>query len=422
MRQSAAHVTPLNAPRRRTGLSPARALRAAALVVVAAALAACASNAPRSGASAPASSGAQTAQTTPSAPTVDPNAPVVVALLAPVSASSKGVRQAAQDLVAAAQLANRDRAPANMTLKVYDSRGDAAGAAEAASHAVRDGAALIVGPLLSGSTKAASPVAAEAGLNILSFSNDVSAAGGNVWILGQRPGDELRRLLSYASSQGVGAVGVAYPTSRYGELIASEASPAGRDVGVSVGPFVAYERSFQGIERASRDGASALRADGVDGVVIADRGDALRSMAAFLAYYDLSPRNVRFMGLSRWADPGNTKETALNGGWYVAADPDAKAAFDGRFAQRASRTPHRVAHIGYDAVAVAAALLSAAKGSGDTAPFSAAAINSLGAVNGAHGGFTLTRDGANRRGLAIMQVASDGLQVLDPAPRIASGS
>ena len=65
-----------------------RFLRAGATIGAAALVAACASNPPPS----PQTSSSQqqpTAQTAPAQPTVDPNAPVVVALLAPTSASGK---------------------------------------------------------------------------------------------------------------------------------------------------------------------------------------------------------------------------------------------------------------------------------------------------------------------------------------------
>ncbi|MEM7522257.1 MAG: hypothetical protein AAF360_00540, partial [Pseudomonadota bacterium] len=265
-------------------------------------LAACAGPPPQAGSNAPAGA---SSSSSPSAGVAEPRkvdakGQVTVALLAPTTAASEGARRAAQDLVAAAQMAKKERGPKNLALKVYDTKGTAAGASAAASRAAAEGAALIIGPMLAGSAQAAGPVAAKANLNMLAFSNDDSVAGGNVWVLGQTPGGELRRLLSYSAARGVSSIAVAYPTNRYGELIASEAPSAASDAGVGVGPFVAYERSFKGIEAASKAGATAIRGQGVSGVLIADRGDALRSMGAFLSYYDVRPGTVRYLGLSRW--------------------------------------------------------------------------------------------------------------------------
>ena len=397
-----------------------RFLRVGAVMGGAALLAACASN-PPPGPSAASSQPQQQQQTAPAQPSVDPNAPVIVALLAPTTASGKRARAAAQDLTAAAQMARRDGAPANMLMKVYDTQGTAEGATAAASQAMAEGAALIVGPLLGSNTAAVGPIAAAEGVNVLSFSNDVSVAGGNVWVLGQLPGEELRRVMGYAASQGVGAVAVAYPTNRYGELIASEAATAGANAGVSVGPYVPYERSFQGIERATKDGARAIRGQGADGVLIADAGDALRSAAAFLSYYDVAPRNVKYLGTSRWADLKNTKENALIGGWFAGVDPDLKASFDARFEAAMGRRPSPLAGLAYEAVQAASDMLSAASQANDTTPFDAEAITDPRGHSGVAGAFRLLPDGRNQRSLAVLEVTETGFFVVDPG-QFAGGS
>lgn len=354
----------------------------------------------------------QQAQSTPSRPTVDPNAPILVALLAPTTASGERTRAAAQDLTAAAQMARRDHAPANLAMKIYDTQGTQAGAAAAASQAVAEGAALIVGPLLGTNAAAVGPIAKAAGVNVLSFSNDATVAGDNVWVLGQLPGEELRRVMGYAASQGVGSVAVAYPTNRYGELIASEAATAGASVGVVVGPYVPYERSFQGIERAAKEGAGAIRGQS-DGVLIADAGDALRSAAAFLSYYDVSPRNYKYLGTSRWADPKNTKENALIGGWFAAVDPDLQAGFDAKFASAIGRAPSPLAGIAYEAVQAASDMLNDASRSDDATPFDAEAITDPRGHSGVSGSFRLLPDGRNQRSLAVLEVTDTGFFVID---------
>lgn len=413
MRQSATAMTEYFIRRARG------AVRAAALLVGVAALTACASSpSSRVGTSARTDGGGASAQ--PSAPIVNPNGPVIIALLAPTTAPSPGASQVAQDLTAAAQIALSEHAPANLTMKIYDTNGNAADAAVAVGHAVRDGAALILGPLLGESTAAVAPVAAQAGLNVISFSNDASVAGGNVWVLGQLPGDEMRRLFSYAGSQGVGSIALLHPQDRYGQAVASAAPEAGRSAGVRVRPILGYQRSFEGIEGSSQANASEIRASGVDGVLITDTGDALRSVAAFLGYHDVSPRQYRYLGLSRWDDPTNASESVLQGGWYVSADPERHAAFADKFAAMLNRRPSPLATIGYDAVVAAADIVRAAAAGGPPA-FSAAAITAS-AHDGATGVFRLTRDGLNRRSFAVMEITKDGPITLDPAPTSAPGA
>ena len=74
------------------------------------------------------------------------------------------------------------------------------GGAAAASQAVAEGAKIIVGPLFSTETAGAQSPAASGGLSVLSFSNNASVAGGNVYILGTTFENTADRLVAYGQS------------------------------------------------------------------------------------------------------------------------------------------------------------------------------------------------------------------------------
>lgn len=394
-------------------------LRAAVALTAVAALAGCATAPGGNRTGATGASGSATGGA-PATRVTDPNAPVIVALLAPTTSVSKGASRVAQDLTAAAEIALREHGPRNMALKVYDTHGTAAGAATAIEHAVQDGAALVLGPLLSENTRVVAPVAARAGLNVVSFSNDERVAGGNVWVLGQLPGDEMRRLFSYAASQGVTSVALVHPNDPYGDAVAAAAPQAGQETGVRVGPTVNYPRSFEGIQNSSKGNAGAIRSSGVGGVLIADGGDAVRSVGAFLGYYDVSPRRFRYLGLSRWDDQANASESTLQGGWLVNVDPGRRMAFEQKFSSILTRQPSPLAGIGYDAVVLASDALKSAAAGGPAA-FSAQAITAS-THEGAMGSFRMTGEGRNIRSLAVMEMTGNGPQVIDPAPSFTPGS
>ena len=88
------------------------------------------------------------------------------------------------------------------TSSVYPTAGTTAGGSAAASQAVAEGAKIIVGPLFSTETAGAQPVAASAGLNVLSFSNNASVAGQNVYILGTSFENTADRLVAYGLAHG----------------------------------------------------------------------------------------------------------------------------------------------------------------------------------------------------------------------------
>src|SRR3546814_11651300 len=77
------------------------------------------------------------------------------------------------------------------------------GAAAAARQALADGNKLIIGPLLSENVKIVSPIARNAGVPVITFSNDVSVAGGGTYVLGYSPAQSIDRVVDYAHPRGV---------------------------------------------------------------------------------------------------------------------------------------------------------------------------------------------------------------------------
>ena len=103
-----------------------------------------------------------------------------------------------QALLNAAQLAIFDVADDSLALIARDARGTPGGAAEAARSALDEGATLILGPLFAASVRAAGPVAETRGVHVIGFSNDVSVAGGNVFVMGITPAAQVLRVVDRA--------------------------------------------------------------------------------------------------------------------------------------------------------------------------------------------------------------------------------
>ena len=111
---------------------------------------------------------------------------VKVAVLLPVSAADPRVRVLAVSAERAARMAMEDLAlRVEMEMRIYDTAGLEAQAAEMALLAVEEGAQVIVGPLFSGAANAAGLAIASSGVSVLSLSNNVDIAGGNVYVLGR---------------------------------------------------------------------------------------------------------------------------------------------------------------------------------------------------------------------------------------------
>jgi len=165
---------------------------------------------------------------------VDVNQPVRVALLLPYGTGDPGREQIARSLENAARLAQGDLRNAAIDLVVYPTAGTTSGGAAAASQAVSEGAKIIVGPLFSTETAGAEGPAASGGLTVLSFSNNPSVAGSNVYILGTTFQNTADRLIAYGQAQGLGPFGVVYPAGLEGETARDAVSEAASNRGASV--------------------------------------------------------------------------------------------------------------------------------------------------------------------------------------------
>ena len=113
-------------------------------------------------------------------PSINASKPVPVALLVPRGSAQSGDAALAQSLENAARLAMADLQNVQIDLRVYDTAGNAGIAGTVAKQAVDDGAKIIIGPVYAQAANAAGLAVLDKSINVLSFSNNTSVAGGNV--------------------------------------------------------------------------------------------------------------------------------------------------------------------------------------------------------------------------------------------------
>ncbi|HUF86882.1 MAG TPA: penicillin-binding protein activator [Thermohalobaculum sp.] len=336
---------------------------------------------------------------------------VNVALLVPLSGAEAGAVDAGNAIANAARMAATDLGDPALELSVHDTGGTPEGARAAAQTAVGEGAALILGPLFGPNTGAVGEVALRAGVQVISFSNDSSVAGGPVFVSGFLPEAEAARVVGFAAARGHDRLAVFYPDTGYGHAALRGAERAARVVAAS-----GYPRSFQGIQDASGSFAGAARAAGANAVLLPDSGQGLRSAAAFLDYGGLDPARVRFLGLGQWHNEGTLQEATLRGGWFAAPDPERFETFARLYSARHGARPPQVAVLGYDAVQAAGQLLTEARQAGSRNPFGRAELTRAQGFRGALGPFRFDADGSSHRAMAILEVGEGGFAVIDPAP------
>ena len=368
---------------------------------------------------------------------------VTVGLLLPLSGPDAALGHALMDAAALAVFEVADNA---FVLAPRDTRGTPEGAREAAIAALEAGAKLLLGPVFAPDVAAVAPLARAANVSVIAFSNDRTVAGSGTYVLGLPPIQPIARVVAYASSRGLTRFAALVPDNAFGRRAAEDVSvaaaraggvvthvetyrPGQQEMTQAVRRLASYETRHAAMERqraaleaasdeASRQalrrlqGAETLGGLGFDAVLLPESGQSLEALAPLLPYYDVDTRRIRVLGIGDWRDRAVVREPALAGAWVAGPSPEARAAFERRFQAAFGRAPHPLASLAYDATALAAVLSSGEKG----ADFSPAALTARNGFAGTTGIFRLNADGTAERGLAVMEVRPDGLQVIAPDP------
>jgi hypothetical protein len=363
-----------------------------------------------------------------------------VAILLPLSGALANV---GQPMLQAAQLAlPPGGAPALIS---RDTAGSPEGAAAAARAVIAEGADMILGPLTAAETAAVAPIAREAGVPVLAFTNAAPQAQVGVWILGITPAQQVRRLVAAAQAQGRTQFAALLPETEFGRSmgdalvqacsVAGLPSPivqyhaagsasinaAARELSGYAnrrGPIDAQIRSAraqgspEGRRRAAELARSQIPPAPFQALLLADVRDNLQLIAAVLPYYDVDPPAVQIMGPSLWSQPGSGAG-ALPGAWFAAPDTAMRAPLEAAYGGKFGVSPPLVADLAYDAASIARVL--AGRGG-----YSMAALTQPGGFAGVDGWLALLPDGQVRRSLAVYRLERGGPAMIEPAPESAT--
>ena len=345
---------------------------------------------------------------------------VKVAILLPLSGDRASLGRAMQR---AAEMAVLEQGARNMQLVTFDTRGTADGAAAAAEQALQQDAKLILGPVFAAEVSA---VRARVGgkVNVIAFSNDAAVAGNGVYLLSFSLKQQVDNVIGYAARNGRKRIGIIAPANDYGNQVTALAKEVAGKNGAEVTRTGTYKpdtmevtddiKAFAGatgVDRKGRVGRSAPL--DFDAVLIADGGTKLRMVASLLAYYDVDPDKVRYLGTGRWDDRSLRRELSLRGGWYAAPDPAQFERFAEKYKGAHGDEPPRIATLAYDAVALAATIAKQPDG----IDYGSQRLTDPSGFAGIDGIFRFTPDGLSERGLAVVEIGRDELKVVGEPPK-----
>jgi len=345
---------------------------------------------------------------------------VKVAILLPLSGDRANLGRAMQR---AAEMAVLEQGARNLQLLTFDTRGTPEGAAAAADQALQQDAKLILGPVFAGEVRAVKERAGSR-VNIVAFSNDAAVAGGGVYLLSFSLKQQIENVIGYAARNGRKRIGVIAPANDYGNQVTAMAREVAGKNGAEVTRTGTYKpdtmevtddiKSFAGATGVDRKGkVGRVSPLDFDAVLIADGGTKLRMVASLLAYYDVDPDKIRFLGTGRWDDKSLRREISLRGGWYAAPDPNAFEKFAEKYKGAHGEEPPRIATLAYDGVALAATIAKKQDGF----DYGTQTLTDPAGFAGIDGIFRFTPDGLSERGLAVVEIGRDEVKVVGEAPR-----
>lgn len=380
----------------------------------------------------------------PPAPAPTEPAQARVALLLPLTGTNAALGQSMLD---AAQLSLFDLANDSFVLMPFDTGDNEVTAQAAAQAAVAQKAQIILGPLLASSVRVVAPIARQANIPIVSFSNTQEVAGNGVYILGFVPRQQVAAVVGYAASEGASRFAVLAPDDEYGRAVVDSARDLAQQQGGTLvrarlydkaaadytnlvkdfsgyearhGALIAQRRALaEKTDEVSRHALRRLeRLDTIgdppfDALILPESGERLRTLSALLSFFDIDVPQVKLLGLRSWDLIANLgTEPALIGAWFSGSPSEERKRFTDRFKQAFGHTPPRLATLAYDATALAAIL-----GQGANGPdYSANALTDRRGFLGVDGIFRLNPDGIAERAFAIYEVNRDGVTVRRTAP------
>ena len=345
-------------------------------------------------------------------PMIDPTQPVQVALLIPKSYEKTA--SIAESLEQAAQMAIADLGDIHIDLRVFDTGGNPEQAALVARQAVQEGAKIILGPLLAENAKAVGAAVADSGVNVLSFSNNASIAGNNVFVLGPTFNNTANRLVSYAASQGRTKAVIVHPRTLEGELGKAALENAAQSTPLEIVAIEAFEFSQKGVvDSVARIKDSVLETQADTLFLTSNTARALPLLVQLLPEAGINPQDVQYIGLSRWDIPRQILELpGVQNGWFTSPSRQVSASFKTRFTKGYGSPPHQLAGLAYDGLAAIGALVS----TGQKNAVTKTALTQASGFQGVSGVFRFLADGTNERALAIAKIERKKVVLIDAAP------
>jgi branched-chain amino acid transport system substrate-binding protein len=325
-----------------------------------------------------------------------------IALLLPLSGKDAALGQVMQK---AAELSLFENADDQLELVIKDTQSTVQGALAAVQSVLKQKVKLILGPIFVSEVQKVSPEAQGHKVPLLSFSSDLNAGGTDRYIMGFLPRDQVKRIITFAHSQGIDRLLALIPSSPYGALVNAELK-ALSSAGIS--PSITT-LTYTGAGERLEEEIKKLNSLSYNGLFLPVGKEELKLLLSNMQAFGFDFTKVKLLGTGLWDSPEVQEIPVLREAWYASVDPSQRASFERRFQEYYGVLPVRIATLAYDGVAVAAELVKAYP----THPFERKLLTRSKGFKGIDGWFRLTSQGITERTLAILEISPEGVRVIN---------
>ena len=328
-----------------------------------------------------------------------------------------------QDIAAGAELALFQLKQPHISL-VYLDTGAGPLAEQATEKARTAEVDIVIGPLFSTAITAAHTGLADAQIPALSLTNNSDKASPGNWVLGNLPEQQLDLLLAKAIESGSQRFAILTSEDAFASKLREHSLRRLADFGIEAAALSILSEDVLADETMLSDSLRAfsryrapedetdisLPPAPYDSLILAGAPDFLLRVAPVLAYYDLGPDRVDYLGTDLWDRAELRREPSLQGSFVAVASRPDDTAYRQLWARHFDQPPSDLSKLGFDALAVIGSLHARIKGPSD---WPKALVREQG-FSGFSGAFRLYPDGLNRRDYEIFQIRDTKLQPVEP--------
>jgi ABC-type branched-subunit amino acid transport system substrate-binding protein len=312
-----------------------------------------------------------------------------------------------KSLKKAAELSFFENGEQSAQLLIKDTQGTPEGAKAAASALIKEGAAILLGPVFSEEVKAVSLISKASNLVVLSFSNDRAVASDKVFPLGFYPSDQIERVVEYCAKQSIRSLAALLPQNAYGDLLEKNLLKLQLEEDIKITAVKKYNPQGMNLNEKIKE----LDLTSTQALFVGEGEKILEPVVTYMKQKATLPSTVKIIGTSKLLSLSEAAKEDFQGAWFAAPDPAYRQDFDRRYQALYKQSPDSLATLAYDAVSLA---LNFGKRQQSAASQESFLLQPSG-FEGTDGLFRLRRNGEVERSYAVLEVAPQGFKIKDPA-------